>query len=746
MAKRAQQESGEERVTAKSRPMMNLTARTPSVVSSSASSNPGRTSYGYQNPEKSVARDDRTGKLVQPSQPGYSQEDHGQSWSSQEWKSGTAEHDRSGKPEEISWDILPKVDPHREEPLLGGNAHSTRYGELTHDRTGKPVVVKNQEQAYSENFVMGSDAAEFVNKVKDQVRNSQKRMSNVAESDEEHSIIWGMFMATTLNAATFMGKNFSTIQSVVKNHENLTLKQMFDVTAQLVNNQEEINCLDKILWGKNSWTRLSLIGDEIVINLQRTKVYVFSDFVLCLGKVLQHPESNEAWKNRVAGIRSEKSYRDYDAINGESTEFEWNIFPGFTTLQLCDKINDLLSNLGQTPATFTGRILFMSMFNDISCDRKDNKDECLRNAESVKVFARKFGIGQWSLIGPGSEKKWYSSENSPQGAWDNIAEQMLLEFAESGHPIFRATTPLFRGILKSKGRGKLSTHFAADQDTIDTIYRIILSVNQLSVYGAVAAVCEEFEGYQDRSGEPEILMGQSIVLGEVKAEAPLHNENPMNDQIIWQQYIQQVESLSPENKVSKFCKEAGFMRVVEVGQYFVTKDTGDFRQFRSVACRECTLPRDDPASQPKGWIQGNMRIGLVLEVTTSFQHFKYGIEIRIKSVNQDNSHYWVRLSYGTVKYVIDSIQDNTEIPADPQEEQVPQTSTSVVAARSKAKAKPQPKVPVGTTAAIPIHKRRWIDIEPSKQNLASYDLSKKVINLLRHNQTLQREEDGANEF
>ena len=416
MAKRAQQESGEERVTAKSRPMMNLTARMPSVVSSSTSSNPGRTSYGYQDPGKSVASDDRTGKPVQPSPPGYSQEDYGRSWSSQEWKSGAAEHDRSGKPEEISWDTLQKVDPHREEPLLGGNAHSARYGELIHDRTGQPVSENLQGKAYSENFVMDSDAAEFVNKVKDQVRNRQKRMSNVAESGEEHSIIWGMFMATTLNAATFMGKNFSTIQSVVKNHEDLILKQMFDVTAQLVNNQDEIHGLDKILWGKNSWTHLSLIGDEIVINLQRTKVYVFSDSVLCLGKVLQHPESNEAWKNRVAGVRSEKSYRDYDAINGESTEFEWNIFPGFTTLQLCDKISDLLSKLGQTPETFTGRILFMSMFNDISCDRKDNKDECLKNAESVKVLARRFGIGQWSFIGPGSEKKWYSSENSPQGA------------------------------------------------------------------------------------------------------------------------------------------------------------------------------------------------------------------------------------------------------------------------------------------------------------------------------------------
>ena len=64
MAKRAQQESREGRVTAKSRPMMNLTARTPSFVSSSSSSNPGRTSYGYQDPGKSVLSDDRTVKPV----------------------------------------------------------------------------------------------------------------------------------------------------------------------------------------------------------------------------------------------------------------------------------------------------------------------------------------------------------------------------------------------------------------------------------------------------------------------------------------------------------------------------------------------------------------------------------------------------------------------------------------------------------------------------------------------------------
>ena len=89
MAKRAQQDSGEGRVTAKSRPMMNLTATTPSFVSSSASVNPGRSSYGYQDPEQPVL-DDRAGKPVETSRSNYSQ-DYGLSWSSQVWKSGDGE-------------------------------------------------------------------------------------------------------------------------------------------------------------------------------------------------------------------------------------------------------------------------------------------------------------------------------------------------------------------------------------------------------------------------------------------------------------------------------------------------------------------------------------------------------------------------------------------------------------------------------------------------------------------------------
>ena len=92
---------------------------------------------------------------------------------------------------------------------------------------------------------------------------------------------------------------------------------------------------------------------------------------------------------------------------------------------------------------------------------------------------------------------------------DNMAERMLLTSAESGHPIFRATSPLSRGRLRSKGHGKLSIHYAADLETIETIFRIIVSANQFSLYGAIAEMCEEYETLHDRSGQPDKVMGQS---------------------------------------------------------------------------------------------------------------------------------------------------------------------------------------------------------------------------------------------
>ena len=81
----------------------------------------------------------------------------------------------------------------------------------------------------------------------------------------------------------------------------------------------------------------------------------------------------------------------------------------------------------------------------------------------------------------------------------------------------------------------------------------------------------------------------------------------------------------------------------------MTKDTAEFSQFRAVACREYTLPRDEEASQPKRWIQGNTKIEPVLDIATCCLQGKYGVEIRIISMNKDNSHSWARISHGSNK-------------------------------------------------------------------------------------------------
>ena len=100
-----------------------------------------------------------------------------------------------------------------------------------------------------------------------------------------------------------------------------------------------------------------------------------------------------------------------------------------------------------------------------------------------------------------------------------------------------------------------------------------------------------------------------------------------------------------------------------------------------------TLFQDDGSSQPRGWIQGNTRIGPVLEVTTSYLYGKHGIEIRIWSLSEDNSQSWVRISHGSNEFVIDSNHNNTEVPAGLPQEQASQLIVKVFAAQIKGKSK-----------------------------------------------------------
>ena len=166
-----------------------------------------------------------------------------------------------------------------------------------------------------------------------------------------------------------------------------------------------------------------------------------------------------------------------------------------------------------------------------------------------------------------------------------------------------------------------------------------------------------------------------------------------------------------------------------------------------MACREYTLPREEAASQAKGWIQGNTKIGPVLEVTTSYLHGKHGVEIIIMSLSRDDTHSWVRISHGSNQFVMNLNNNETDIPENQLEEYALKLSAKDFACRSKAKAKPQRReLAVSSPRIVPIERRNWIDIEPGKYSLSEYEVWKKVIYLLRHSQQVHREEDGAVHF
>ena len=97
-------------------------------------------------------------------------------------------------------------------------------------------------------------------------------------------------MSSTLQASVFMGKNYSDNWHSIKNTKDPTMKQMFDISEKLISEQsDEIYGVSTNNWEESAWKHLSLVGGEQVISLQRTKVNVFSDSVLCLGKMNEPP-------------------------------------------------------------------------------------------------------------------------------------------------------------------------------------------------------------------------------------------------------------------------------------------------------------------------------------------------------------------------------------------------------------------------------------------------------------------------
>ena len=225
MSKRTQKDSGEERVTAKSKTMMNLVSwcseRTPVALSSIASESSGKTRHETRTPlSLQIEKHDRTVRpVVCAHSSSYSKWNVDKTWSSQEWKSDDLMDDRTERPVVCS-------------------QHTDQF-----------IIENDETNSYAEaesDLSVGSRS--FLDRVHDQVRKRQKQSSTDAIKDScKHSVIWWLFMCSTLRASVFMVKNYSDNWHSIKNTEDLTKKQMFRHVWEI-----DIRTIRWDLWSENN--------------------------------------------------------------------------------------------------------------------------------------------------------------------------------------------------------------------------------------------------------------------------------------------------------------------------------------------------------------------------------------------------------------------------------------------------------------------------------------------------------------
>ena len=349
--------------------------------------------------------------------------------------------------------------------------------EETHDRTVQPVVY-SQREARPQQFIIGNDEAELELSLRSRSFLDMEKTKNdlrwmLQKTDEKTFCDMGNVHVCNIGISSIHGKELLS-QSAFHQEYKRSHNETNDRHICTIGVRTRWD-----LWSENNWLWRLIIHGSICLWLVMNKSSVFSarrstSFQILHCVLVRYTRTSYQKLHGKTDWRGSKVHWNTEAwteLMVSQWNSEWNIFPGFNTLQLSQEVKSLLLKLGETPENFKGRIIFMSMFNDISCGSRDNEKECESNAQLVSLYAKRFGIGQWSFLGPGSEKKWYSiSADIPQGEWDRIAEKMMLEFGESKHPVFRATSPLSRGQLQSKGGGKLSIHYCADQKTIKNCF------------------------------------------------------------------------------------------------------------------------------------------------------------------------------------------------------------------------------------------------------------------------------------
>ena len=291
--------------------------------------------------------------------------------------------------------------------------------------------------------------------------------------------------------------------------------------------------------------------------------------------------------------------------------------------------------------------------------------------------------------------------------------------------------------MNCKGKGKKSIHFNGSDDIVELILRTVIAVNQLSIYGAVADLCQGLARDPSGAGKPtandnlesmvtptEVLTANTLSQTDVDVYGNLKRENE-------QKFAEHPE----HRKLTKLCSDAGFLKNIEKRQFFITFEQEGPDDMQT-SCREYTLPRSEETFRVTVWIRGNTKIGPVLDVKVCFQQGRYGVDIMIESLFRDRTVSWVRIVNGFNEY-------ETETSEEIFVESVGHGCTGKLVA--KAFPRPKPTLTL-SPVSIPLRERKWTDIEPGKFGQGCFEVSKFIIRSLRHDESVPRGDDGAVRF
>ena len=319
------------------------------------------------------------------------------------------------------------------------------------------------------------------------------------------------------------------------------------------------------------------------------------------------------------------------------------------------------------------------------------------------------------------KRKWYGTySDKPDGVWDKTAEDMMLEIAETIHPLFRASSALERGELRSKGRGKKTIHFHGSEQNVELILLTVMSCESAQylrsssrhMHGGI----QRYHGFREtRSTCSTRSFGN---------DGNSHRTSLCRPSDWWaatgnllQEYEQQFEQLSDDQKLSKLCSNAG-LKTFERGTTFHhtwyrrTERNGAFMQ-RIYAAIVTIWAR------ARGWIRKNAKIGPVLNVHVCHHEDRYSIEIQVRSLFQDRTASWVRIVNGVERYV----NDTTETMEDEEHE---------ASGKPIAEARPRMKSTISLTpVSVPLRERKWVDVNPGSYDHECFVVSKAMIWLVR---------------